>query len=188
MPSAWKTVRVFIISMFRDMQAERDFIADATVRGGALRMLTILDEHTRECHVLRADRALRSEDVLEWLKKAIMEHGAPEYLRSDNGAEFIAKIVQQWLAENRIKYSDQHRGVNSGFQRCRRCVHDGLRRAVTQSRCPSTPAPWNAPNGGTFQFIRELFATVSFAAGTDTLARFIAEMNGGLAHDERSPF
>jgi transposase InsO family protein len=80
-----------------------DFIADATVRGGALRMLTILDEHTRECHVLRADRALRSQDVLTWLQKAIEQHGAPEYLRSDNGSEFIAKIVQRWLAEQRIK-------------------------------------------------------------------------------------
>ena len=80
-----------------------DFIADATVRGGALRMLTILDEHTRECHVLRADRALRSQDVLAWLQKAIGQHGAPEYLRSDNGSEFIAKIVQRWLAEQRIK-------------------------------------------------------------------------------------
>lgn len=80
-----------------------DFIADATVRGGALRILTILDEHTRECHVLRVDRALRSADVLIWLQKAIEEHGAPEHLRSDNGSEFIAKIVQRWLAENHIK-------------------------------------------------------------------------------------
>jgi putative transposase len=80
-----------------------DFISDATVRGGTLRMLTILDEHTRECHVLRADRALRSEDVLKWLKKAIEEHGAPQYLRSDNGSEFIAKEVQRWLAQNQIK-------------------------------------------------------------------------------------
>ena len=63
-----------------------DFIADATVRGGALRMLTILDEHTRECHVLRADRALRSPDVLAWLQRAIGEHGAPEHLRSDNAS------------------------------------------------------------------------------------------------------
>ncbi len=80
-----------------------DFIADATVRGGALRMLTILDEHTRECHVLRADRALKSRDVLEWLQRAIEKHGAPKYLRSDNGPEFIAKIVQQWLAEAKIQ-------------------------------------------------------------------------------------
>ena len=62
-----------------------DLNADATVRGGALRMLTILDEHTRECYVLRADRALRAEEVLNWLRKAIQEHGAPEHLRSDNG-------------------------------------------------------------------------------------------------------
>jgi transposase InsO family protein len=80
-----------------------DFISDATTRGGALRMLTILDEHTRECHVLRADRALRAADVLEWLKRAIKQHGAPEYLRSDNGPEFIAKEVQRWLAANNIR-------------------------------------------------------------------------------------
>jgi transposase InsO family protein len=80
-----------------------DFISDATTRGGALRMLTILDEYTRECHVLRADRALKSADVLEWMGKAIAEHGAPEYLRSDNGSEFIANEVQRWLAENQIK-------------------------------------------------------------------------------------
>jgi len=80
-----------------------DFIADATVRGGALRILTILDEYTRECHVLRVDRAMRSADVLAWLQKAIEEQGAPAYLRSDNGSEFIARIVQRWLAENQIK-------------------------------------------------------------------------------------
>jgi putative transposase len=80
-----------------------DFIADATVRGGALRLLMILDEHTRECPVLRVDRALRAQDVLAWLQKAIEQQGAPEYLRSDNGSEFIAKIVQQWLAQNHIK-------------------------------------------------------------------------------------
>lgn len=94
-----------------------DFIADATVRGGALRMLTILDEYTRECHVLRADRALRSADVLEWMGKAIQEHGAPEYLRSDNGSEFIAKEVQRWLATNQIKtiYIDPGSPWQNGF-------------------------------------------------------------------------
>ena len=80
-----------------------DFIADATVRGGALRLLTILDEHTRECPVLRADRALRSQDVLAWLQKAIEQHGAPAYVRRDNGSEFSARIVQRWLKEHGIK-------------------------------------------------------------------------------------
>jgi transposase InsO family protein len=80
-----------------------DFIADATMRGGALRLLTILDEYTREGHVLRAERALKSAEVLAWLQKAIVQHGAPEQLRSDNGSEFIAKIVQRWLKDNGIK-------------------------------------------------------------------------------------
>jgi putative transposase len=80
-----------------------DFIADATVRGGALRMLTVLDEHTRECHVLRADRALKSGDVIKLVQEAITQHGAPEFIRSDNGSEFIAKALQRWLAENQIK-------------------------------------------------------------------------------------
>jgi transposase InsO family protein len=80
-----------------------DFIADATVRGGALKILTVLDEYTRECHVLRADRALRSQDVLEWLQQAIREHGAPAYLRSDNGPEFIATAVQRWLKATGVK-------------------------------------------------------------------------------------
>lgn len=80
-----------------------DFIADATVRGGSLRMLTILDEHTRECHVLWEEWALKSAAVLARLQKAIAQHGAPEYLRSDNGSEFIAKIVQRWLKAHAIK-------------------------------------------------------------------------------------
>ena len=94
-----------------------DFIADTTVRGGALRMLTILDEYTRECHVLWADRSLRSQDVLSWLQKTIEVHGAPAYLRSDNGSEFIAHEVQRWLAENRIKtiYIDPGSPWQNGF-------------------------------------------------------------------------
>ena len=80
-----------------------DFIADATMRGGALRMLTVLDEHTRECHVLRADRALKSADVIALVKGAIAQHGAPAFIRSDNGSEFIAKELQAWLAAEKIK-------------------------------------------------------------------------------------
>jgi putative transposase len=80
-----------------------DFIADATVRGGALRMLTVLDEFTRECHVLRADRGLKSADVITLVQQAIAQHGAPKFIRSDNGSEFIAKALQQWLAEAKIR-------------------------------------------------------------------------------------
>ena len=80
-----------------------DFIADATVRGGALRMLTVLDEHTRECHLLRADRALKSTDVIALVKQAIAQHGAPEFIRPDNDSEFIAHELLTWLAAEKIK-------------------------------------------------------------------------------------
>ena len=94
-----------------------DFIADATVRGGALRMLTVLDEHTRECHVLRADRALKSADVIALVKQAVAQHGAPEFIRSDNGSEFIAHELQRWLAEEKIRtiYIDPGSPWQNGF-------------------------------------------------------------------------
>jgi transposase InsO family protein len=94
-----------------------DFVSDATVRGGALKMLTILDEHTRECHVLRPDRALRASDVLAWLERAITQHGAPAFLRSDNGPEFIAREVQRWLAQNHVQtiYIDPGSPWQNGF-------------------------------------------------------------------------
>lgn len=80
-----------------------DFVADATKRGGALRMLTVLDEYTRECHVLRPERAIKSEDVIRLVKEAVKKHGAPEFIRSDNGSEFIAKELQAWLAQENIR-------------------------------------------------------------------------------------
>ena len=67
--------------------------------------------------MLRADRALKATDVLEWLEKAIAEHGAPAHLRSDNGPEFIAQAVQQWLKEHQIKtlYIDPGSPWQNGF-------------------------------------------------------------------------
>jgi transposase InsO family protein len=53
--------------------------------------------------ISRTDPFTLLRDVLEWLQKAIQEHGAPAYLRSDNGPEFIANIVQGWLKENEVR-------------------------------------------------------------------------------------
>lgn len=80
-----------------------DFVSDYTQRGGKLRVLTLIDEYTRQCHGLYADRTLTAADVLKVLERQIEEHGAPQYIRSDNGPEFIAKIIQQWLKDNGIK-------------------------------------------------------------------------------------
>lgn len=80
-----------------------DFVSDYTQRGGKLRAFNLIDEYTRECHCIHADRAIKAADVLSVLQQAISEHGAPEYIRSDNGPEFIARTIQKWLAESRIK-------------------------------------------------------------------------------------
>jgi putative transposase len=70
---------------------------------GPLRMLTVLDEHTKEVHGLRPERQIGSADVIRLVQAAIEQPGAPEFIRSDNGPEFIAKELQRWLAEQKIK-------------------------------------------------------------------------------------
>lgn len=80
-----------------------DFIHDRTVRGGSLKILTVVDEYTRECHLVHVDRRVRAEDVLAQLLRLIELHGAPEHIRSDNGSEFIEKSLQGWLRQAEIK-------------------------------------------------------------------------------------
>ena len=75
-----------------------DFAFDRTHDGRPLRMLTMVDEYTRECLAIDVERRLDSENVLERLEKCFVERGVPTYIRSDNGAEFTATAVPEWLA------------------------------------------------------------------------------------------
>ncbi len=74
-----------------------DFVADRTTDGRAVRMLNILDEFTRECLVIRVDRKITAHDVLESLTNLFVTRGIPKYIRSDNGPEFVADILREWL-------------------------------------------------------------------------------------------
>lgn len=80
-----------------------DFVHDQTENGNSIRILSILDEHTRECHGLRPRRSYRAQDVINVLEELIAEHGAPACIRSDNGPEFIAYAIRDWLGERGIK-------------------------------------------------------------------------------------
>jgi transposase InsO family protein len=60
-------------------------------------MLTVIDEYTRECLAIKVERKLKSIDVLETLADLFLIKGVPEYIRSDNGPEFTAKTVREWL-------------------------------------------------------------------------------------------
>ena len=80
-----------------------DFIFDRTDKGSPLKMLTMLDEYTRQCVAILFERQIRSEQVLATLWQAMTTYGIPEHIRSDNGTEFIAQKIQEWLRKNRIK-------------------------------------------------------------------------------------
>ena len=60
-------------------------------------MLTLIDEYSRQCLKIRVGRKLRAKDVLDALAEAMAERGVPAHIRSDNGPEFIARDVQDWL-------------------------------------------------------------------------------------------
>jgi putative transposase len=74
-----------------------DFVEDRTHDGRKYRMLTVVDEFTHESLAIRVERKLKAVDVLDVLSDLIILRGAPTFVRSDNGPEFIAKIVQDWI-------------------------------------------------------------------------------------------
>ena len=83
---------------YKDHVWSYDFVADRTSDGRSFRMLTLIDEHTREYLAIDVARKLKSEDVLERLSDLFVRRGVPKYIRSDNGPEFTAKKVREWLA------------------------------------------------------------------------------------------
>ena len=76
-----------------------DFIYDRTADGRSLKWLSVVDEYTRECLVLEVRRRLPAAAVVELLAQVLAYRGAPRQIRSDNGPEFIAEALRQWLAK-----------------------------------------------------------------------------------------
>ena len=74
-----------------------DFVADRTHDGRPLKILTIIEEYSRECLAILVARRLRAADVLETLARLFVTQGVPVHLRSDNGPEFTATLVRGWL-------------------------------------------------------------------------------------------
>ena len=80
-----------------------DFVQDRTRDGRSFRMLTVIDEYRRECLAIEVKRRLKSDDVVDVLGKLFLEHGLPDHIRSDNGPEFTANQVKQWLEKMEVK-------------------------------------------------------------------------------------
>jgi len=80
-----------------------DFVYDACANGQILKCLTIVDEYTRECLAIDVAASIRSERVIEVLSNLLKIHGLPQYLRSDNGPEFVSAKLLQWAMDKKLK-------------------------------------------------------------------------------------
>lgn len=80
-----------------------DFVSGRLHDGKKFRMLTVIDEYSRRCLAIKVDYQLKADQILEALAELFLANGVPDYIRSDNGAEFTAKEVRKWLAQVGVK-------------------------------------------------------------------------------------
>lgn len=98
-----------------------DLVFDVTQRGTTVKFLTIIDEGSHDCIDIVAGRRLGAHEVVPARQRAIALHGAPRFLRCDNGGEFIARLLQNWLKQAGIRTrfiapgSPWQNGVNESF-------------------------------------------------------------------------
>jgi len=86
----------------RDHVWSYDFVMTRTHDGRAVRMLAVLDEYTRECLSIKVKRRMNHQDVLHTLADLFIERGTPDYIRSDNGSEFTAEALRDWLEKVKV--------------------------------------------------------------------------------------
>ena len=94
-----------------------DFVSDNCLNGRKLRILNVVDEFTRECLAIHVDSRIPASKVKSVLERLFRERGAPEYLRSDNGPEFVEKTLCKWLKEQGTKtaYIEKGKPWQNGY-------------------------------------------------------------------------
>ncbi len=80
-----------------------DFLVEQTSDGRALKILTVVDEYTRECLAIHVARKMTAFEVIEQLADLFLRRGIPDHLRSDNGSEFTAHVIRGWLKRLGVK-------------------------------------------------------------------------------------
>jgi putative transposase len=94
-----------------------DFVSDRLADGRWFRILTVVDQYTRECLCVHAERSQTGKKVAEQLSRIIAQQGAPESITSDNGSEFVGKAMEAWSYQNGVKLDFIRPGkpVENGF-------------------------------------------------------------------------
>ena len=110
-----------------------DFVSERTHDGRPLKLLTVVDEYTRECLAIRVERRITANDVLWALADLFLEYGIPEHIRSDNGPEFVATAVRQ-LARRARRHDPVHRARQPLGERLRRVVQRQAARRALERR------------------------------------------------------
>ena len=87
----------------RNLVWSYDFVSDRTCDGRAIKVLTVIDEYSRQSLAIAVARKIKSDDVLHCLTDLFVKHGTPKHIRSDNGPEFTAKAVRNWLERVGVK-------------------------------------------------------------------------------------
>ncbi|MDA7893856.1 DDE-type integrase/transposase/recombinase [Rubripirellula sp.] len=80
-----------------------DFVTDRTEDGRQLRLLVVIDEYTRECLPIEVGRSFTAQDVMGVLQYLFAVRGMPEHIRSDNGPQFVSRLICRWLKEAAVK-------------------------------------------------------------------------------------
>jgi putative transposase len=119
-----------------------DFVHNETTDGRRLKCLTVLDEYTREGLTIHCARSTTAEDVVQVLQRLCAQRGAPEYIKSDNGPEFIAQWITTWLRTQRVEThfidpgSPWQNGHNESFNGVFRdgCLNRWLLTSVPEAR------------------------------------------------------
>ncbi len=88
---------------FRNHVWSYDFVSDRLHNGKKIRMLTVIDEYIRKCLAIRVGSSLKADQVLDTLSDLFMTEGVPDYIRSDNGSEFTAKSLREWIGSLGVK-------------------------------------------------------------------------------------
>jgi len=94
-----------------------DFLFTRTEHGDLLKIYVVLDEYSRECLAIKVSRKINSEDVKEVLEGVLNDRSKPEYIRSDNGPEFISKNLRKWYGKREIRtqYIEPGKPWQNGF-------------------------------------------------------------------------
>jgi len=89
--------------MHRNHVWSYDFVSDRSHDGRAIEMLTVIDEFSHQCLAIMVDRHITGNDVLYCMADLFLLHGTPEHIRSDNGPEFTARLLRNWMKEIGVK-------------------------------------------------------------------------------------